>query len=423
MSDIPENEKALPTKNVNIDLTELSGSVVGQYEKRPYPAEDERVLSDRGWKLAPLHWWTAVGFESQSLPPNPRILIAGCGTGNEAFTCARTIKGSEVIGVDFSPRSIEIAEKWKVPSDLDNVHFMEGDLASEGLPEKLGGKFDLISCHGVATYIPNIEKVLENFQKCLREDGSIYLGVNGSGHLSTRYRHLLKAYGMNPDLMGEPARSRDIISMGDGLCGLPQGKGMSRHSDSYIASDIFGYEMNNRTLAEWIALAEGAGLQFLGNFSTVRSFANLNSAAQIKLAMEKSPAELHALADAMKPNSFLRIILGNKERRLPSFKAEDREDLLQWRPFAAMIKRGNIPEQSKPFNRRIEITIDIPGIYQQLKMNLTTYLLEFIRRSDGETSIEEIMAEIDFKTDEDELVMLICRMYLMGLLQMCQPKS
>lgn len=424
MSSEENNNPPREDKTVSVDFVDNAAEAVfGEYEKRPYPAEDESVLSDRSWKVAPARWWLVTGNECEKLPASPRILVAGCGTGNEAFNFARNFPEAEVVGVDFSPRSIEIAEKWRGPSDLDNVSFHCADIASEDFPSNIGGRFDLISCHGVASYIPKVDQVLANFSQCLKPDGSIYLGVNGSAHPSTRYRSLLEAFDLDPDKMEEPARARKVISLGDALLGFSPQQGMARQSDSYLASDVFGSVILNQSLGDWIDAAERNGLVFLNNLQTTRNSVNVLLSAQVDMMMEKDLAKLHALADLCRPASFHRIILGGKDRRRPSFKRDDRGDLLNWRPLAALFDRSKIPPQRKPLNRTSEIKLDIPGLYSGLKLNLTAYLLEFIRSSNGKNSVRQIMDQIDYDVGDDETARLLCRLHMMGVINLCQPRE
>ena len=68
----------------------------------------------------------------------------------EAFAIARRFKHSEVVGVDFSPRSIAIARHLQIrKTGLRRVRFVVGDITTRHLGNTVGNDFDLISCHGV----------------------------------------------------------------------------------------------------------------------------------------------------------------------------------------------------------------------------------------------------------------------------------
>src|SRR3954470_10411417 len=144
-------------------MSNLPAEVRRIYEGRPYPAADDRVVKDRPWALSPMPWMMALAQQGTRRPVMERILIAGCGTGHEAFAVKRKLPAAEIVAVDFSPRSIAIARKlqWRNPQFRD-IRFRVADLASRGLGGITGRDFDFISCHGVLSYIPNPGRVLRN---------------------------------------------------------------------------------------------------------------------------------------------------------------------------------------------------------------------------------------------------------------------
>ena len=81
------------------------------YEERPYPAADDRALTDTYWKLAPMEWINALWKPGREQSAPERILVAGCGTGREAFQMSRRFPRARIVAVDFSPRSISIARE------------------------------------------------------------------------------------------------------------------------------------------------------------------------------------------------------------------------------------------------------------------------------------------------------------------------
>ena len=131
------------------------------YERLPYPGTNPDVVDGKGGSLPPLRWMQALGRPGQPRPE--RVLVAGCGTGAEAFVVRRQLPRAEIVAVDFSPRSIAVARrlqrsaKWPQPID-----FQVADLTSPDLAAQTGGNFDLITCHGVLSYIPEPALGLQN---------------------------------------------------------------------------------------------------------------------------------------------------------------------------------------------------------------------------------------------------------------------
>lgn len=78
--------------------------------------------------------------------PDKTALDLGSALGDVCFLLAPRVK--EVIGVDASPKALEIAEKRRFERGLDNVRFVRGDVDSlDSIPDAsidLAGAFDLL---------------------------------------------------------------------------------------------------------------------------------------------------------------------------------------------------------------------------------------------------------------------------------------
>src|SRR3954451_767082 len=77
------------------------------YAERPYPGRSLRT----GWNLPPVAWMQALWRPDREGVRPTRILVAGCGTGDEAFSMRRRFPGAEIVAFDFSERSIAIAKQ------------------------------------------------------------------------------------------------------------------------------------------------------------------------------------------------------------------------------------------------------------------------------------------------------------------------
>src|ERR1700731_4079988 len=66
---------------------QMTGAAVKRiYERRPYPDPRRVGTATRRWQLPPLPWIHAIWQPRRRLR---RILVAGCGTGIEAFALQR----------------------------------------------------------------------------------------------------------------------------------------------------------------------------------------------------------------------------------------------------------------------------------------------------------------------------------------------
>jgi ubiquinone/menaquinone biosynthesis C-methylase UbiE len=99
------------------------------------------------------------------------ILDAGCGTGYKALVLAIANPEAEVIGIDISPKSIELAQqRLNYHGYGERVKFY--NLAIEDLPQ-LGLKFDYINCDEVLYFFDNIAEGLSALKTVLEPTGII----------------------------------------------------------------------------------------------------------------------------------------------------------------------------------------------------------------------------------------------------------
>ena len=68
-----------------------------------------------------------------------RVVDLGCGWGTFCFALAPAVK--EIVGVDFSEKSIELCEKRLAQAPFDNVRFVCADGGDTGLP---AGVWDMV---------------------------------------------------------------------------------------------------------------------------------------------------------------------------------------------------------------------------------------------------------------------------------------
>ena len=108
--------------------------------------------------------------------PRARILDAGCGTGEFTISMARAFPTSEIVAVDFNPRSIERAREVARALGLDRIEFGQADLSR---PLPVSGSFDLITSMGVLHHMKQPEVGLRHVAEHLAPDGRIVLWLYG----------------------------------------------------------------------------------------------------------------------------------------------------------------------------------------------------------------------------------------------------
>jgi SAM-dependent methyltransferase len=126
-------------------------------------------------------WQTLVEWS----PKSPkRILEIGCSIGYISWRMSKLWQKSEVIGLDVSPKTLEIAIKLFASSRLS---FVEGPL----LKGKIEGKFDLVVMIDVYEHIKLSErpKLHGALQELLEDSGRIFLAFPTMRHLEWLREH------------------------------------------------------------------------------------------------------------------------------------------------------------------------------------------------------------------------------------------
>lgn len=306
---------------------------------------------------------------------------------------------------------------------MKNVTFVQADLSSEALLEKVEGPFDLVSCHGVISYIPETVGALRNIEKLLADDGALYLGCNGVNHVSQQYRPVLEELGCVLESYEADSSVRQKVALCDDLRGLKPGKGIASQSDGFIASDIFGKMNLCQSLKDWNKMASEAGLTFLAALQPTRLLSQINFNSTVGFLRGKDLAWASEASDHMRPAPFHRILYGKGTRRLPDFAVEKQPELKEWRPFVNLWNNKGIPEMKKPYTQKVSFKLNIPGLYKDHSIQARAFVLEFLRLSDGERTFEEIVKEIGSGVSFDQLVPLIYRFYICGMINLKPPAA
>jgi 2-polyprenyl-3-methyl-5-hydroxy-6-metoxy-1,4-benzoquinol methylase len=111
-----------------------------------------------------------------SLRPPSRVLDLGCSDGELG---ARLMEmGHEVVGVDFEEHK-GVREKL--------TDFFQADL-EQGIPEGVGGDYDVVLCADVLEHVRRPERVLDDARAALRPGGSVITSIPNFAHWYPRAR-------------------------------------------------------------------------------------------------------------------------------------------------------------------------------------------------------------------------------------------
>jgi SAM-dependent methyltransferase len=323
-----------------------------------------------------------------------KVLIAGCGTGAEAFRMQRRQPGAQIVAVDFTPRSIAIARRLQRRApETRAIRFRVADLAKPGLSELVGRDFDFVSCHGVLSYIPTPEAALRNLARCLKPDGGLYLGVNGSGHASVGLRRVLPAFGFEMDVMKDDDRHlREVLGLCDAMLERAAIERVAKYKAGLLASDVFGPLISNLSLDRWVRIARRAGLHFRGSYQAWRATRAAVASDSGRLLMPRSRAQVCELADRLWPRAFHRTLFTREPEANPPW--EKPEALLSWRPTLTSLYRGRLPTRSHSWRKQRTFTLKSPATNTRLDWRLPEWALEILRLSDGQRTLGSILAAL-----------------------------
>ena len=305
---------------------EIKQRIKARYDQLPYPGIESNAVPTENWSWVSVDW---IGSLMPSFfdgdPPFKRILVAGCGTGNEAFQMQNRFPNAEITAVDYSEKSIRIAQEYqKKHPEYARIRFEVSDLTDGESNWVRNGSYDFICCHGTMSYISDLPAVFGLFAECLCEDGILYLGVNGAAHSSITLRESFEYLGHKPYEFEDSLETRRLIELLDRL--RPSQSHIANHTSAYLDSDILNTFSLNLSLSEWIEYAEKSGLHFVSNTELIPSFARTLSPNIFSLLFPKSRKELCKLIAINNIAAFHRLIFS--KRTPPPIPWSDFEKLL-----------------------------------------------------------------------------------------------
>ena len=130
----------------------VSQLVREQYEENPYPRWIKTGIVSNGRTISAVLRGAPLRFElgDYDSPENPKILVAGCGTGRHALATASRFSNAHVLAVDLSLSSLSYALRKTKELDFSNIEYAQWDIVKLG---SIGRQFDLIECSGVLHHL------------------------------------------------------------------------------------------------------------------------------------------------------------------------------------------------------------------------------------------------------------------------------
>ena len=110
-------------------------------------------------------------FRRYALPPDARILDAGCGTGEGASRLAELFPKASVLGVDIIDAHLDLA-RARYAQLAPRLKFEHQSIYELSAPAR---NFDLVTCRHVIHSIPRADRVLAEFVRVTRPGGYLHI--------------------------------------------------------------------------------------------------------------------------------------------------------------------------------------------------------------------------------------------------------
>jgi SAM-dependent methyltransferase len=244
---------------------DVSLLVQNQYEESPYP---------RWVKCAPDEITQPLDARMRSDFPHARyvptgctdrldMLIAGCGTGQQAIQMARRYTGARVLAVDLSLASLCYAKYRTDALGLNNIEYGQADILKLASPDR---RFDVIACSGVLHHLADPLEGWRVLLSILRPNGVMHIGLYSdfarASIVAARDFLAERGYGANID---DIRRGRqDILALDEASPARIDTRSPDFYSTSNCRDLLFHVHEHRFTLPRIKTFLAGNGLELLG---------------------------------------------------------------------------------------------------------------------------------------------------------------
>jgi methyltransferase-like protein/SAM-dependent methyltransferase len=259
------------------------------YPSKPYPETAPARLAVMG---------RLFGIDTPD-PRTARVLEIGCAGGGNLIPHAVTYPEMRLLGIDPSREHVKEAEQLLFALGVDNARVeLRGveDLSAED------GPFDYIIAHGVFSWIaaPLRAALLDRCAALLAPNGVAHISYNTlpGWHMRTMIRDAMLFHAERADgPQDRVARARAML--GFLASSVPAGANpwgtvlaseravLDHHGDAYLFHDHLSPTNDPIYVRDFIARAEAAGLQYLGE-SDLSSMVTVDLPARIRQVVEAS---------------------------------------------------------------------------------------------------------------------------------------
>ena len=373
--------------------SQVSAAVAKLYDTYPFPPEPilDEPPPGYNWRW---NWLAAYNFCTGRKPQKQdiRILDAGCGSGVGTEYLVHLNPQAQVVGIDLSAGTLEVAKKRCQSSGADRVEFHHLSIYDV---DKIPGEFELINCVGVLHHLPDPIRGIEALAKKLAPGGLMHIFVYGElGRWEIQL--MQKAIAL---LQGNKRGDyRDGVQVGRQiLASLPENNrivkrekerwAMENQRDECFADMYVHPQETDYNIDTLFALIEASGLDFVG-------FSN-PSFWQLETLLEKAPELIERAKELSKRELYRLIELLNPEvTHYEFFLSRPPLTKTDWSADNTLL--AAIPELNPcidGFPSQCLFNYD----YQII--NLSTAEFEFMQKCGNNATVAEILAQVELDLD------------------------
>lgn len=381
-------------------------NVRNQYEDYPYPQRDpederSRLITTKLDSLAEINHF---GFQGRANFHGFRVLVAGGGTGDATIYLAEQLRefGGEVVYVDISEASMEIARERARIRALDNIVWIHASLLD--LPALGLEPFDYINCIGVLHHLADPGEGLVALRKVLKPSGLVGLLLYGKIGRTAVYQvqELMRLINKN-----EQSIERKIANTKQILGKLPQNNWFKRSegliTDHVEFGDIGIYDLflhsqdRAYTVKELYEFMEKSGLNFTDYLFGIRRNYQpetwLQQGELLRAVKSLLRSEQESIAELIAGDIHVHLFYSSIERKsLADFSNEENV------PFFMLDRTGEVRMTGSMFidmvrkseDGRVMLSLPYGGQVAFRPNKVSEALVGFI---DGERSVGQIIDE------------------------------
>ena len=275
----PIKEKRLSSQItvLNKITDKVSNIVRNQYEENPYPRWVSLGLRLQQATLSEVIEELRLNLSNDQIHEvsAPKILIAGCGTGQHSIETAGRFKDASITAIDLSLASLSYAKRKTEEFGFTNIEYIQADILEL---KKLGKTFDIIESVGVLHHMKNPLEGWKVLVDCLKTGGLINIGLyskTARNHIQNIKKDIIKE---SISTKSEIRKIRNLLIKSERFDHEKIIKDSDFFSLSSVRDLLFHVQEHNFSLPKIKACLDELGLVFCGfsNKDIVNSFVLVN---------------------------------------------------------------------------------------------------------------------------------------------------